>query len=145
LVEDSNETIVNIEQQIHFLANRIITVAQSDFNNNQTNHNLREFLKDFSLKTTTLFFVRSFKSQMCNYLSNFNNFQQVYHTFTGIQKDQQQNEFDIKFARLGLYPVLEYSFNTIYTESEEERNVIKEFFNSDEANKKGNLLIQMKN
>ena len=70
---------------------------------------------------------------MCNYLSNFNNFQQIYHTFTGIQKDQQQNEFDIKFARLGLYPVPEYSFNTIYTELEEEQNVINEFFNSDEA------------
>ena len=127
-----------VEQQ--FLINRIKQLAQ--INSNEFDQNLQLFLNDFSSNTSSLFLIRGFKSQICDYLGYFENFQKIYNSYSGFDSIEKsngnQNETDVKFSHLGLYVVTEHNFNAVLIESDEEKRVANEFNHLMDNNQAGN-------
>jgi hypothetical protein len=128
----------NSEQVKEFLVDKISKLSGSDSNNSEFVQKLKNFLNYFSSNTTTLLLVRCLRSSICNYLGYFENFQKIYHSFTGLNHSNNfQNEIDLKLARIGLYPVSLHNFNSVFLNSDEEKEVIKEL-SQNEANRPSN-------
>lgn len=136
-----NITEANLEQQQTVLINRIKIMSQID-PSVFPEQSLRQFLRDFISNTTSLFLLRGFKSNVCNYFGYFDNLKQIYHSYQSLNKDNQsrvQNDAAVKFSHSGLYPVPENSFNAVLVESDDEREILNEFAYLNDEKKKANF------
>lgn len=101
---------------------------------NSMDQKLQDFLQknNFSPNSSSLFILRSLKSQFCNYISYFENFQHIYQSqLVGSKNDivnlnLNSSEIDSLMAKLGIYPVPSNFFNAIHVESLEEKTVVNE-------------------
>lgn len=131
------------------LIKKILNKIQFAFNINiggEMEVNFSNFLADnqFDENTSSLIVISHLKSQMCNYLSYFQNFQIVYHsksTASNYSNDKLTSssvvdDLETKLTKIGVYPILN-DISSIHQQTEEEALVIDEILNGPKVD--GNL------
>jgi len=90
---------------------------------------LKGFLQKFCIKSSSLFVLKAFNSQLCNYFGYFENFHSVYQaTLSGIEFNRQKSsQVEEKLAQMGIFPISSELFNAIHVEQEEEKSIINKF------------------
>lgn len=117
----SNENGLNINS----ILDRIKTVCNLNIDS-KSEENLEKFLKEneFSAESSSLLAIKPLRSQICNYLSYFENFQYVYQSASQLHSDNInsiQNDVENKFINIGIHPVSSDHFNAIHIISNEEK------------------------
>lgn len=140
--QNANETVNNDmnnkDQFGNFLLDRIkfylnIVIDQA------VEEKLQNFLcqdENFNFQTGSLVVIHTLKSQMCNYLSYFENFKNVYQSLHDNKSELKKtnNQIDEKISKIGLYPVSRSHFDHIRLDNNEEISVIREIINPSNLN-----------
>lgn len=122
---------------------QIISKIQNLFHINIENsieENLRNFLvkTNFNNKTSSLFAIRPLKSQLCNYICHFDNFQTVYQTNMNSSELTAENQSMYQIMnKFGIFPISEQHFNAIQLENENEKETVQEIVVDSELNTEG--------
>lgn len=130
----ADQTIENLEQPScdfkQVLCDRLKSILNIE-NFEEIEANLDRFLvsNHFNSKTSSLVAVGPLKSQICNYLSYFPNFQVLYHS-----KSTDQDQTIARLMKFGLYPVLNPSM--AFNETDEMSSVVEDILNKDESGKR---------
>lgn len=106
--------------------------------------NFLDFLNknQFSTDTCSLIAIKPLKSQMCNYLNYFENFQHIYQSLPGTTQSHQNgsnfnnnsNDLDFQLSKFGIYPIPVNYFNAVHIENQDEKNVIDQLLNQHNQN-----------
>lgn len=113
----------------------IIGQLKTGFNaaiSNEIEASLVDFLaveNQFNPKTSSVIAITVLKSQMCNYLSYFPNFQWVYHSKLNEAKSTQADDINYKLAKFDLYSVA--NPNLIFNESDDLVTIIDDILDGD--------------
>ncbi|CAF0868791.1 unnamed protein product [Brachionus calyciflorus] len=128
----------------------ILRKLRNNFNLNIeaiSNDKFREFLvkNNFHTGTSSLLVIRPLKSQLCNYICYFDNFQQVYQNSLGFNENEinrsDMNQFDCSLHKFGIFPVSEEFFNAVHIENDNERLVIEEVLLDSDKNTEGSVIM----
>ena len=103
---------------------------------------LKKFMtsNEFCAQTSSLFALKILKSQMCDYLSYFDNFHHIYQSGIGFAKQQ---DFDSKLAKIGVFPVDPQNLGAIKIERTEEKQIVKEILENSDGIKYYLLAIKL--
>ena len=119
------------ENQNETLAKKIIFKCNLNIDNSLY-LKLKEFIirNEFSTGSSSLFALKNLKSQICDYLSYYDNFHHLYQSGIGLTKQQ---DFDSKLAKIGIFPVDAENFGAIKIERTEEKQITKEILESSDG------------
>lgn len=127
--EDNSNFIQSYEQ----ILSKIQIISQINIDN-LVEENIRNFLikSNFDNQNSSLIAIRPLKSQPCNYICNFQNFQNIYQT------SKESNELlNQLFNKFGIFPIPCQNFNAIHYERDNEKNIVQQILTGNEANSEG--------
>jgi polynucleotide 5'-hydroxyl-kinase GRC3/NOL9 len=132
---NTNALLLN-ERQREDLLNKLQLNCDFTMDTDQKKQ-LNEFLlkNDFTAETSSLIVLQELKSQMCNYLSYYENFHHIYQAANGLMIEEER-DFDSKLAKMGVFPVQVQNFNAIKMETSEEKLVADDILNHRDGIKK---------